>query len=58
MLHAKRGGDLVNPKEAQDKFKEMNEAYQVLSDAELRQRYNMFLGVQQEPTYSEDSLYA
>lgn len=48
----------MNPKEAQDKFKEMNEAYQVLSDAELRQRYNMFLGVQQEPTYSEDSLYA
>ena len=36
MLHAKRGGDLVNHKEAQDKFKEMNEAYQVLSDAELR----------------------
>jgi curved DNA-binding protein CbpA len=36
----------------------MNEAYQVLSDAELRQRYNQFLGIQQEPTYSEDSLYA
>ena len=43
-------------KEAQDKFNEMNEACQVLSDAELRQRYNMSLGVQQEPAYSEDFL--
>ena len=48
----------MNHKEAHEKFKEMNEAYQVLSDPELRQRYDAFLGVQNEPTYSEDSLYA
>ena len=48
----------MNHKEAQEKFKEMNEAYQVLSDPEIRLRYDAFLGVQNEPTYAEDSLYA
>jgi len=57
MLHSRKDVQ-VNHKEAHDKFKEMNEAYQVLSDPELRQRYDAFLGVQNEPTYSEDSLYA
>ena len=31
-----------NDKEAEEKFKEVAEAYRVLSDKELRQRYDMF----------------
>ena len=36
----------------------MNEAYQVLSDTELRSRYDLFMGIKQEPTFDENSLYA
>lgn len=48
ILHAKKesNGAEVDQKEAQDRFKEMNEAYQVLSDPELRKRYDAFIGVQ------------
>ena len=34
--------DVNQDAEAQERFKEINEAYQVLSDAERRQRYDMF----------------
>ena len=34
--------DVNKDAEAPDRFKEINEAYQVLSDTEQRQRYDMF----------------
>lgn len=47
---------------AQDKFKEINEAYQILSNEELRMRYDQFLGLtegmDERTILDENSLYA
>jgi DnaJ-class molecular chaperone len=59
IVHSKR---TINYKEAQDKFKDINEAYQVLSDVESRIRYDQFIGLQEAQDsgnyFDENSLYA
>lgn len=58
IVHSKR---TINYKEAQDKFKDINEAYQVLSDVEARIRYDQFIGLQAQDSgnyFDENSLYA
>ena len=41
-----------------EKFKEINEAYKVLSNQDSRYKYDQFLGISSEHSLREDSLYA
>ena len=41
-----------------EKFKEINEAYKVLSNEDSRYKYDQFLGISSEESLREDSLYA
>lgn len=47
---------------AQDKFKEINEAYQILSNEETRARYDQALGIheftKEKSNIDEDSFYS
>lgn len=45
----------------QEKFKEINEAYQILSNEDTRAKYDKYLGISFEESYHslrEDSIYA
>ena len=58
IVHSKKQS-AAEYKLSQERFKEINEAYQVLSDAETRKSYDSFMGIMtSKPVSDEDtSLY-